>query len=80
MHIYPPSQDVLEDIERKLSKLYKDRQTPKPSVIPARARLLNHSHAYKASYYPGAKLISETAVHLEVDNIFDIHRALAFML
>ncbi|HHX02802.1 MAG TPA: M55 family metallopeptidase, partial [Tissierellia bacterium] len=43
-------------------------------------RYANHSHAYKASFYPGATLVYETGVQLRVDNIFDIHRAIGFML
>ena len=75
-------QDVLEDIEKTAEQaLLKIGRPPSlPQSFLLELTFSNHSHAYKASYYPGAKLISETAVHLKADNIFDIHRALAFML
>ncbi len=74
--------DVLEDIENKAKKAL--QETIKPvglaDTFLLELTFTNHSHAYKASFYPGAELVSEICVQLETDNIFDIHRALGFML
>lgn len=74
--------DVLADIEKTAEQALKKKIAPVKfeETYLLELRYANHSHAYKASFYPGATLVYETGVQLRVDNIFDIHRAIGFML
>lgn len=51
-----------------------------PDHFSVRIQFLKHQKAYRASFYPGAELISPDTIGLEASGFFDVLRFLSFVL
>ena len=51
-----------------------------PKRFEVEVSFLNHTKAYKAAFYPGAKKISSTSIMYEADDYFEVLRMFMFIL
>ncbi|GAA0179676.1 M55 family metallopeptidase [Clostridium sediminicola] len=74
---------AIENIRKSVGESLKNIQQCKinlPEKFKVEISYVNHVKAYRASFYPGMKKISETEVIFETENYFDVMTMIQFLV
>ncbi|MEN8211808.1 MAG: M55 family metallopeptidase [Thermodesulfobacteriota bacterium] len=82
INIHPDNaiQKIREKSKKALKKPFAPFQFELPEYFTVKITFFDIKNAYKASFYPGSKLISPKTVLFETENYFDVLRMLMFTL
>lgn len=69
---------IKESVEVALKKNLKDFNPTFPKQFKLTIDYRKHQNAYRNSFYPGAKIVSETKIEFNSDNYFDILKYVMF--
>lgn len=80
MHPELAFNNIKETVGASLKGDLKKCIIPLPERFEVELSFVNHSNAYKASFYPNMKKISATNVLFETNDYFEVLRMLAFVV
>lgn len=70
---------IQKEVENALRRDLHSCNINLPDKFTMEIRYFSHKKAYKASFYPGAKLIDSKSIEICADDYFDILRAILFL-
>lgn len=80
MHPKAAADKIRGSVEEALKEDLNSYKVNLPEKFKVEVSYIHHMHAYRSSFYPGAKLISTNNVLFESNDYFEVLRALHFIL
>ncbi|MBQ8292807.1 MAG: M55 family metallopeptidase [Bacilli bacterium] len=71
---------IKEGVEKALNSNLKEKLVPLPEHFEVEIKYKKFNDAYKASFYPGCKLVGTDTVTFSTDDYFEVVRAFKFIL